>query len=202
MRLDGDKTGKDLHLFESEHERKSLFNLNDSVCAENMETSQDLVRALTQPQMAKTEHRIIHRNDRECCLPSRIGDTQKLICCKLKLKGQAQNVLDFKTHNSRVSSFVKFFNCTQKRNEKVREHATLLRVAGRGTIMDRPQQEVSVRAKSYAHAVGNQEDRVQSEDRAPAITQITETILRGTVFREIGPKRKILSVTRKILSAL
>ncbi|KAJ8893462.1 hypothetical protein PR048_006060, partial [Dryococelus australis] len=89
-------------------------------------------------------------------------DSEKLICCKLKLKEEAQNVVrtcpqmkntrvwddfvafllkNFKTHKSSSCSFDKFFNCTQKSNKNVREYATRLRLAGCRTIADGPQCE-------------------------------------------------------------
>ncbi|KAJ8896512.1 hypothetical protein PR048_001856 [Dryococelus australis] len=53
MSQDGEKSGKFRELSNHEQEKHSLFNLGDSLSAENMAVSQELAKALTMPQMAE-----------------------------------------------------------------------------------------------------------------------------------------------------
>ncbi|KAJ8885354.1 hypothetical protein PR048_011551 [Dryococelus australis] len=168
---------KDCHLSQSDYEGKFLFNSGDSVGAENMAESHDLARALTRPQMAEWMH-FVEKYENKLTqsielfietienVASMLGwvDVEKLICCKMKLQGQAQKVLqvysqmkdafgmtvaflyrNFKPHKSRANSFDRFFNCEKKGKEAVHEYTTHLTLAGQGTVADGPQREASVR---------------------------------------------------------
>ncbi|KAJ8873802.1 hypothetical protein PR048_024637 [Dryococelus australis] len=136
-----------------------------------MAASQDLARELKCLQMAKWRHFVeCFENKLGQSIESFIetiesvasvmfwGDSEKLICCKLKLKGEAQNVMrayphmkisNFKPHKSHTSSFDKFFTCTPKSNETVRDYATRLRLTGCGMVADVPQHEASVLAPIF-----------------------------------------------------
>lgn len=173
---DGDAKG-----LPGDEERKLQFNLGDESNAAFMASSQDLAKALIRPQVVEWIQLVEPYENKpgqeiEAFIESidnvaemvGWGDAEKLVCCRMKIKGAALTVLrahphmktcktwnefvdflykNFKTYKSRASSFDKFFNTAQRHNETVREFATRLRLAGSGTVADGPRTENTVRAK-------------------------------------------------------
>ncbi|KAJ8876549.1 hypothetical protein PR048_020994 [Dryococelus australis] len=145
MSHDGDKSGKDHELSDHEQEKHSQFNLDKLLSAENMALSQDFTKALPRPQMAEWMHFI---ENYEYKPGQKIeafvetienvasilgwGDPEKLICCKLKLKGEAQNVLRA---------------YPQMKDTRIWEDFVAFLLAGCGTVADRPQCKAVIRAR-------------------------------------------------------
>lgn len=168
---------------DGEDDGKLLLNLGEGTNERAATSSQDLAKALVKPQVVEWIQLVEPFENRpnqeiESFVESidniaemvGWGDAEKLVCCRMKLKGSALTVLrahpqmktcktwvefvdflyqNFKVYKSRASSFDRFFSCVQKHNESVRDFATRLRLAGKGTVADGPVKETAVRNKVF-----------------------------------------------------